>query len=307
MFSLTLLELLRRNSIPLPELAGELPADGSGIDVKEGWRIVRERVREVPGFEVVEELTLSTFSFAKYLMWKDLADRAEALKGSPFVHHLIESPHDPYAAGASFLLPREIDDRIDPADLFAPLNADSSQIVAIHASRGDGDFVLEGPPAPASRRPSATSSPTTLCLRPEGAVRLREDGGARCVYRRLHKRGLGRFCLELHSSRASKHAVLDQLGAAWDSAGEYAATEWARKATGLRARAHPAQWPGPCPPRPWPGRGQPARRDRPEVAHWETALNRSWTGVELEAPRPCSDASGHGGGNRLRAAARARL
>lgn len=75
-----------------------------------------------------------------------LSDRTETLKRTPFVRHLIDTPREPYSGGAGFLSPREIDARIDPAQLLAPLNADSSQIVAVHASGEDGDFVLEGPP-----------------------------------------------------------------------------------------------------------------------------------------------------------------
>ncbi len=39
---------------------------------------------------------LGSFSFAKYLMWKDLVDRTEMLKRSPVVRHLLETPRVPY-------------------------------------------------------------------------------------------------------------------------------------------------------------------------------------------------------------------
>jgi very-short-patch-repair endonuclease len=235
-FNLTLLELLRQEfNILLPELAGELPTDESGIDVPKVWRVVRERIRDTPGFEVVEELTLSTFSFAKYLMWKDLADRTEALKGSSFVRHLIENPRDPYVRGASFLPLREIDDRIDPAELFAPLNADSSQILAIHASGCDGDFVLEGPPGTGKSETIGNIIAHNLASGRKVLFVSEKVAALDVVHRRLCERGLGRFCLELHSSKANKRAVLNQLGAAWESAGERAGADWAKKASELRS------------------------------------------------------------------------
>ncbi|MGE0225316.1 MAG: DUF3320 domain-containing protein [Acetobacteraceae bacterium] len=235
-FNLTLLEMLRQDfAIHLRKLADELPTDESGIDVKQVWRLVREQVRDTPGFEVVEELTLSTFSFAKYLMWKDLADRADALKGSSFVRHLIECPRDPYTGGADFLPLREIDDRIDPADLFAPLNADSSQIVAIHASGAGGDFVLEGPPGTGKSETIGNIIAHNLANGRKVLFVSEKMAALEVVHRRLRKLGLERFCLELHSSQASKRAVLDQFGAAWDGAAERTATEWAQKATELRS------------------------------------------------------------------------
>src|SRR5690606_22145665 len=75
-FNLTLLQMLRQDyQIHLPGLEAELPSDDHGVDVRQVWEQVRSRIREVPGLEVVEDVVLSTFSFAKYLMWKDLADR----------------------------------------------------------------------------------------------------------------------------------------------------------------------------------------------------------------------------------------
>src|SRR5690606_24788826 len=69
-FNMTLLEMLKQDfDISMPELHGSLPQDESGVDVRWVWRYVQQQVRDVPGFEVVEEIVLSTFSFAKFLMW----------------------------------------------------------------------------------------------------------------------------------------------------------------------------------------------------------------------------------------------
>ncbi len=233
-FNLTLIEMLRQEfAIPLPELAGDLPKDASGIDVGRIWNTVRSRVRDTPGFEVVEEVTLSTFSFAKYLMWKDLADRTEALKGSAFVRHLIETPREPYRDGASFLPLHEIDDRIAPSALFAPLNADASQTVAIHASAGAGDFVLEGPPGTGKSETIGNIIAHNLACGRKVLFVSEKMAALEVVSRRLRQRGLGPFCLELHSSKANKRAVLDHLGKTWGGAGEQTATEWAKTADSL--------------------------------------------------------------------------
>ena len=93
----TLLEFLKRDfQLRIPELEGELPRDESGIDVPLIFEIMRRRVREVAGFEVVEELALSTFSFAKYLMWKDLVDRSNQLRQNRLVKHLIDGATETY-------------------------------------------------------------------------------------------------------------------------------------------------------------------------------------------------------------------
>ena len=80
-FNLTLIELMRRDfDLDLSRYSDDLPKDESGIDVSKIFETVRGVVRNTPGFEVTEEIVLSTFSFSKYLMWKDLSDRTESLK-----------------------------------------------------------------------------------------------------------------------------------------------------------------------------------------------------------------------------------
>lgn len=233
-FNLTLLQMLRQDfEISIPELAGELPADESGIDVQKIWQIVRTRVREVSGFEVVEEVVLSTFSFVKYLMWKDLADRTETLKTSPFVRHMIDTPREAYGNGAGFLEPRMIDDKINPADLMAPLNADSSQIVAIYASGQGGDFVLEGPPGTGKSETIGNIIAHNIGLGRRVLFVSEKMAALEVVYRRLREQGLGDFCLELHSAKANRRTVVEQLGAAWAHRSVYSPSDWQHKATQL--------------------------------------------------------------------------
>ncbi|MCK4821940.1 DUF4011 domain-containing protein, partial [bacterium] len=146
-FNATLIEFLQQDfEINLNQFRTELPQDDSGVDVTGIWDAVRQNIKDVPGFEVVEELVLSTFSFAKYLMWRDLKDRVDDLKSNVFVEHLIERPQDIFRQQTRFIQPEEVDNKIKPSEIYAPLNADSSQLVAIEASSHPQDFVMEGPP-----------------------------------------------------------------------------------------------------------------------------------------------------------------
>jgi Protein of unknown function (DUF4011) len=93
----TLLELLRQDfDLQIPELEKELPTDDFGIDVARVWQIVRTHVRDLKGWEVSPDIVLSTVSYTKFLMWKDLVDRTEILKLSPVVRHLIDTPTQSY-------------------------------------------------------------------------------------------------------------------------------------------------------------------------------------------------------------------
>lgn len=157
-FNQTLLEFLERDfGLTIPALRGKLPEDHSGLDIKQIFSLVQHAVRDAPGFEVVEEIAISTFSFAKYLMWKDLVDRTDSLKNNRLVKHLLDNPTEPFRDGTGdFPTPETIDQRVDPATLFTPLPADSSQLAAIVAAEAGKDFVIIGPLAPARVRPSRT-------------------------------------------------------------------------------------------------------------------------------------------------------
>ncbi|MCF8880137.1 DUF3320 domain-containing protein [Hyphobacterium sp. SN044] len=235
-FNMTLLELLRQEfDLRIPELEGELPTDESGVDVPRIWNAMRRAVRDMAGFEVTEEVVLSTFSFAKYLMWKDLDERTDQLKQSSLVNHLIEHPREPYDASASVLRTDELDDQIDPVELFMPLPADSSQIAAVYASAQGGDFVLEGPPGTGKSQTIANIIAHNLALGRRVLFVSEKMAALEVVYERLKNADLGDFCLELHSNKANKREVIDQLGKAWTNRTTRTAGEWAEHARQVKA------------------------------------------------------------------------
>ncbi|WP_416425063.1 DUF3320 domain-containing protein [Pseudomonas sp. App30] len=236
-FNLTLLELLRHDfELVIPGLDGELPADESGIDVASIWNMVRRAVRDVPGFEVVTEVVLGTFSFAKYLMWKDLAAHSAQLMQSPMVKHLLERAPggEGLGGGDDFPRPEQLDTVVTPAQLFTPLPADSSQLAAVVASAGHHSFVLDGPPGTGKSQTIANMIAQNLAVGRRVLFVAEKRAALEVVYRRLAEKGLGEFCLELHSSKASKVEVLKQLDRAWDVRDTLTAEEWAREAGRLQ-------------------------------------------------------------------------
>ncbi|SEK25956.1 Part of AAA domain-containing protein [Sphingomonas palmae] len=230
-FNLTLLELLRQDfELAIPGLEGELPKDDSGIDVAGIWRTVRGAVRDMAGFEVVPDVALGTFSFAKYLMWKDLVDRAERLRESPLVRHLIDRDGKAFADRDPFPRPEDLDRIVDPASIYTPLPADSSQLAAVVASAQGRDFVLDGPPGTGKSQTIANMIAHNLALGRRVLFVAEKKAALDVVQRRLADNGLGPFCLELHSAKATKAAVLSQLDRAWSTREALSAQEWEREA-----------------------------------------------------------------------------
>ena len=239
-FNSTLIQFLQQDfEINLNQFRDELPMDESGVDIKAIWAIIRQKIDDSPGFEVSEELVLSNFSFAKYLMWKDLQDRVDQLKENPFVEHLVERPSEGYAQDLSFVDQDQVDEKIKPTEIYAPLNADSSQMVAIEASGHPQDFVMEGPPGTGKSETIANIICHNIALGKKVLFVAEKMAALNVVYKRLKKVGVSHLCLELHSNKSNKSAVLEQLRAAWTEREKADQSDWLESANRLfKLRSH---------------------------------------------------------------------
>lgn len=234
----TLLQFLKFEfELTLPDFRDGLPRDGHGIDVLQLLERMRQAVRDVPGFEVVNDIALSTFSFAKYLMWKDLTDRSESLRQNRVVRHLIDSPEQIFP-GAPEPFPEENDvDRIyAPTEIVMPLPADSSQIAASLAATRGRDFVIVGPPGTGKSQTIANMIACCLDARKTVLFVAEKTAALDVVYRRLREHGLDDHCLELHSSKADRKHFFAQLKRSWENRGENVTTEWVRLNERLQMR-----------------------------------------------------------------------
>jgi very-short-patch-repair endonuclease len=234
-FNTTLLEMLRKDfEIDIRGLDGSLPGDHNGIDLNGIWNHVRQAVKEAPGFEVIEDVVLGHFSFAKYLMWKDLVDRTDALRSNPVVKHLIDTPREPYPSEIAFVDRAIVDREYKPSDLLTPLPADASQMAAVATADRGKDFVIIGPPGTGK---SQTISNLIAHLLGKGKTVLfvsEKTAALEVVYRRLKDIDLARFCLQLHSNKASKSDVLDQLRRSWQAHHHSVSENWEKEAETLR-------------------------------------------------------------------------
>ena len=96
----TLLQMLRQDfQLTISSFQGELPTDESGLDIQAILAAMRHAIRDLEGWELHDEVVLSAWSFAKFLMYRDLDARTDELKQAPVVRHLIETPNDAFNDG----------------------------------------------------------------------------------------------------------------------------------------------------------------------------------------------------------------
>lgn len=236
--NVTLMEMLRQHfQKEIPGL-DPLPEDETGVDVGRVFQLFRDAVRDLPGWEVKTDVWLGQFSFTKFLLWKDLADRLDHLTRNRVVRHLVHEAGAQYPNHSNDIRPSHLDDQFHPRDIFCPRSADSSQLAAVMAAAAGHDFVLEGPPG--TGKSQTITNVIAHCLAHGKRVLFVAEKRAALdvVHRRLKEDGLEPFCLELHSNKIGKADVLAQFDRCLKFISDKGAPDWEHQAVELeRLRA----------------------------------------------------------------------
>lgn len=229
----TLLELLRRDFDLVISGLDPLPQDDSGVDVATVLRRFKEAVKDIDRWEVLDTASIGFFSFAKFLMWRDLQERSDELMNSPVVRHLIERDGSSFDPDFVTQQPERLDEIHDPRECFTPIDADSSQLWAVLNAAQGRSFVLEGPPGTGKSQTITNIIAHALATGKTVLFVSEKSAALNVVFSRLKKLGLDRFCLELHSNKSRKHDVIQQLGEVFQVAVQQPSEDWQRKANKL--------------------------------------------------------------------------
>ena len=155
-------------------------------------------------WSVSTECKIGIFSFLKINMYKDLKDNAEKIVEHTSVRALLGERYNEPAA-------KEKEPAFDLLDLHNVVDADSSQAEAIEMARNGTSFVLQGPPG-TGKSQTITNVIAECLLNDKKVLFVSEKLAAlNVVYEKLKNAGLEEFCLELHSHKANKKQVIDEL------------------------------------------------------------------------------------------------
>jgi very-short-patch-repair endonuclease len=153
---------------------------------------------------------LSVFSFTKLVMYQDLQQYQPLVLAHPLLRALGgDASRLPTPPGV--LQEPDLDDHLLPHDTLQVLDADSSQQVAIQLAKNGTSFVLEGPPG--TGKSQTIANMVAECLGQGKRVLFVSEKMAalEVVQRRLRTAGLGDYCLDLHSQRTDKKALITDL------------------------------------------------------------------------------------------------
>ena len=178
---------------------------------------VADAVAAQSDWSVQTDIYLGLFSFQKLVMFKDLEANAEAIG----LHRLIRQLLSRAGSSVHGLPPdiRELplDSEFTPEATYQVVDADSSQMRAAAAVVKGHDIVIEGPPGTGKSQTITNLVAQALSAGKSVLFVAEKMAALDVVHRRLVAAGLGEFCLELHSSKANKRAVMKELSAALDA------------------------------------------------------------------------------------------
>lgn len=210
--NLTLLEMLRENfGINIPGMV-TLPQKGGHTDVRLVLNTVRKAVMEVKGWDVDPLVFLGNFTFSKFIIWNDLHEGKEVFGRHPIVDGFKNGILSKDAAVDMSTMPYA-DDCCQPERILLPLGADSSQIKAIRDAIDGKSFVMQGPPGTGKSQTITNIIANSLYHGKRVLFVSEKKAALDVVQKRLEAIGLGPFCLELHSNKATKSLVLSKMEA----------------------------------------------------------------------------------------------
>lgn len=212
-----LAELLRRNwGITLPELP-DLADIATDYDLQTWFQAASAAVSSQQGWAVKTEIHLGLFSFQKLVMYKDLETNSAPFAVHPSIRRLVVRTGEPVLGLPDEVRGLDLDRDLAPESSFQVVDADASQLRAIAAVRQGHDLVLEGPPG-TGKSQTITNLIAQALAEGKSVLFVAEKMAAlQVVHTRLAAAGLGELCLELHSSKASKRAVLKEIATALDA------------------------------------------------------------------------------------------
>lgn len=173
-------------------------------DLDSHFSAVEGAIKDMPRWRVRRYVTVCAVSFARQVMYEDLAPerwverggRANALLRGLLAGTDIAAPAKP---GGRELEPVLVTD------------ADSTQIAAIEDALAGRSMVVKGPPGTGKSQTITNLIAAALAAKKRVLFVAEKMAALEVVKKRLDDAGLANFCLALHSTRAKKRDVLDAL------------------------------------------------------------------------------------------------
>jgi very-short-patch-repair endonuclease len=202
----------------------KLPAFENGDEEKVGsiegyFDGVREAIKGLGRWQIHRWMVLGHFAFGRFAVYADLSPDNWTVDpvDHPLVGSILRGSDRTKDTGDGALLPGDpadyaIDDpQIEALAPFLIQDADASQHSALIDAMKGHNLVIHGPPGTGKSQTIANIIANGLAANKTILFVAEKQAALEVVKRRLAKAGIGEFCLELHSDKASPKAVLESI------------------------------------------------------------------------------------------------
>jgi len=178
---------------------------------------VQKLIEEMKKWKVTNNIHLSFFSFANFVMYKDLESHLNQYKSNPIIQALsgVNQAFDDISYPDS-IEKKDLDLKRHPKDIYHVMDADSSQDEAIEITKSGRNLVIKGPPGTGKSQTIANIIADAIGNKKSVLFVSQKIAALDVVYDRLKNVGLGEFCLEIHSRSSNKKHILEQIQNAFD-------------------------------------------------------------------------------------------
>lgn len=211
--NLSLQLMLRREfQLKLPEIE-----DFESLDIDAYFRSVGTMIEGKANWEVCpNDAVLGLFSFAKFMMYHDL-DPAQWTRvgGLESIDTLRGVVTDGFPGASLTNTKVSIDELIPPGQMMHIVDSDSSQSLVVHDVRQGRSILVQGPPGTGKSQTIANIIAAAIADQKKVLFVAEKMAALEVVKRRLDKANIGVACLELHSNKANKRTLLQELNQTW--------------------------------------------------------------------------------------------
>ncbi|AEU36841.1 DUF3320 domain-containing protein [Granulicella mallensis] len=211
--------LERVHNLKLPAFEG-----GDDFNLSAYMAAVAEVIALKPDWSVVpNDVVLGFFSFAKFLMYRDLDPECwpedRKITAQPLVRGLLS---EGFPQAESLLADHaseedtSVDNLIPLSEMLHIVDCDSSQALAVQDVRRGGNLVIQGPPGTGKSQTIANIIASAVADGKTVLFVAEKMAALDVVKRRLDQAGVGDACLELHSNKANKRELLEELRRTWE-------------------------------------------------------------------------------------------
>lgn len=205
--------LQRQFEMKLPEIG-----DFESLDIDDYLSKVAELTDGKSGWTVVpDDAVLGLFSFAKFMMYRDLDpeswDRFGGLAAIPTLRGVVSEGFPGAAISTDH---EDVDATVSPEQMRHVVDSDSSQSLVVHDVLKGRSIVVQGPPGTGKSQTIANIIAGAIAQKKRVLFVAEKLAALEVVKRRLDQVRLGAACLELHSNKANKRALLEELRLTWN-------------------------------------------------------------------------------------------